>query len=50
MKCGVIDIGSNAIRAVVYDGDLLSSPVVFHSKFKCDVKALLDKQDDDYYD
>jgi exopolyphosphatase/guanosine-5'-triphosphate,3'-diphosphate pyrophosphatase len=47
MKCGVIDIGSNAIRAVVYGGDSLSSPVVFHSKFKCDVKALLDKEYDE---
>jgi exopolyphosphatase/guanosine-5'-triphosphate,3'-diphosphate pyrophosphatase len=46
MKCGVVDIGSNAIRAVVYGGTLLSSPVIFHSKFKCDVKALLDKDED----
>jgi exopolyphosphatase/guanosine-5'-triphosphate,3'-diphosphate pyrophosphatase len=43
MKLGVVDIGSNAIRAVVYDGPKLGSPVIFHSKFRCDLKTLLDK-------
>ncbi len=49
MKSAVIDIGSNAIRTIVYESALLGSPVLFHSKFKCDLKGLLDKEEDDHY-
>ena len=49
MKSAVIDIGSNAIRTVVYENGLQGASILFHSKFKCDLKGLLDKEEEDRY-
>lgn len=36
-----MDIGYNAIRAVVYEGESLGSPEIFNKKFKNDILSLL---------
>ena len=42
MRSAIIDIGYNAIRAVVYDRDSLGSPEIFNDKFKSDITRLLE--------
>lgn len=41
MRSAIIDIGYNAIRAVVYENDKLGAPEIFNSKFKNDMLNLL---------
>ena len=41
MRLAIIDIGSNAIRAVIYERDTLGAPEIFNDKFKSDVLSLL---------
>lgn len=41
MRIGVIDIGYNAIRAVVYDNDKICAREIFNNKFKNDLLSLL---------
>lgn len=40
-----MDIGYNAIRAVVYENDNIGAPEIFNSKFKNDILNLLDQED-----
>lgn len=47
MSLGVIDIGYNAIRAVVYESDDVGAPEIFNNKFKNDVLNLLTNEDID---
>lgn len=42
MRSAIIDIGYNAIRAVVYESDTLGSPEIFNDKFKSDILSLLE--------
>ncbi len=42
MRIAVIDIGSNAIRAAVYDNNELGAAEIFNEKFKSDVISLLE--------
>lgn len=42
MRSAIIDIGYNAIRAVVYERDSLGSPEIFNEKFKNDILNLLE--------
>jgi exopolyphosphatase/guanosine-5'-triphosphate,3'-diphosphate pyrophosphatase len=41
MRFGILDIGYNAVRAVVYENDMLGAPEVFNDKFRSDVHTLL---------
>jgi len=47
MRLGIIDIGYNAIRAVVYADNSLGAPEIFNNKFKNDILALLANDDID---
>lgn len=42
MRSAIIDIGSNAVRAVVYECDELGAPEIFNYKFKSYIINLLD--------
>lgn len=41
MRTAIMDIGYNAIRAVVYEDNTLGAPEIFNSKFKSDILNLL---------
>lgn len=41
MRSAIIDIGYNAIRAVVYESDTVGAPEIFNDKFKNDIHHLL---------
>ncbi len=41
MRSAIMDIGYNAIRAVVYENDSIGAPEIFNSKFKNDILSLL---------
>jgi exopolyphosphatase/guanosine-5'-triphosphate,3'-diphosphate pyrophosphatase len=41
MRSAIIDIGYNAVRAVVYERDKLGAPEIFNDKFKNDIINLL---------
>ena len=41
MKVAVIDIGSNAIRAVIYVGENLGATQIYSEKFRVDLRSLL---------
>ncbi|WP_425363489.1 Ppx/GppA family phosphatase [Candidatus Tisiphia endosymbiont of Hybos culiciformis] len=41
MRSAIIDIGYNAVRAVVYECDRLGAPEIFNDKFKSDIINLL---------
>ncbi|MFK7973322.1 MAG: Ppx/GppA family phosphatase [Rickettsiaceae bacterium] len=41
MRCAIMDIGYNAIRAVVYDNNKLGAAELFNYKFKTDILCLL---------
>lgn len=41
MRLGIIDIGYNAIRAVVHENNTIGAPEIFNNKFKNDILALL---------
>ena len=41
MRSAIMDIGYNAIRAVVYEDESLGAPVIFSNKFKSDILSLL---------
>lgn len=43
-RLAIIDIGSNAIRTVVYEDDSLGAPEIFNEKFKSDILNLLESQ------
>ena len=45
MRHAIIDIGSNAIRAVIYEKNSLSALEVYNEKFRSDLLGLLDLQD-----
>jgi exopolyphosphatase/guanosine-5'-triphosphate,3'-diphosphate pyrophosphatase len=45
MRHAIIDIGSNAIRAVVYEKNSLSASEVYNEKFRSDLLGLLDLSD-----
>ena len=47
MRSAIIDIGYNAIRAVVYERDSLGAPEIFNDKFKSDIPSLLEMEDID---
>jgi exopolyphosphatase/guanosine-5'-triphosphate,3'-diphosphate pyrophosphatase len=40
----IIDIGYNAIRAVVYENNDLGAPEIFSNKFKSDLLSLLSNE------
>lgn len=42
-----MDIGYNAIRAVIYENDNIGAPEIFNSKFKNDILSLLTQEDFD---
>lgn len=44
MRVAVIDIGSNAIRAAIYDSNKLGAAEIFNEKFKNDINLLLNKE------
>ena len=41
MRLGIIDIGYNAIRAVVHENNVIGAPEIFNNKFKNDILTLL---------
>lgn len=41
MRLGIIDIGYNAIRAVVHENNTIGAPEIFNNKFKNDILTLL---------
>ncbi|MES2215075.1 MAG: Ppx/GppA family phosphatase [Pseudomonadota bacterium] len=41
LRHAIIDIGSNAIRAVVYDDQTLGAPEIYNDKFRSDILSLL---------
>jgi exopolyphosphatase / guanosine-5'-triphosphate,3'-diphosphate pyrophosphatase len=43
MRAAIMDIGSNAIRAVIYETDDIGAPEIFNSKFKSDIFTLLEE-------
>ena len=45
MRYAIIDIGTNAIRAVVYERNSLSASEVYNEKFRSDLLGLLDLED-----
>ena len=47
MRSAIMDIGYNAIRAVVYENDNIGAPEIFNSKFKNDILNLLTQEDFD---
>ena len=44
MRLGIIDIGYNAIRAVVYENNTIGAPEIFNNKFKNDILTLLTQE------
>lgn len=46
-RSAIIDIGYNAIRAVVYESDTLGAPEIFNDKLKNDILGLLGLEDID---
>ncbi|MGI4775903.1 MAG: hypothetical protein ACRYE9_03110 [Janthinobacterium lividum] len=42
MRSAIIDIGYNAIRAVIYERDTLGAPEIFNEKFRNDILHLLE--------
>ncbi len=44
MRSAIIDIGYNAIRAVVYERDTIGSPEIFNDKFRNDILSLLEME------
>ncbi|GAB4166605.1 MAG: Ppx/GppA phosphatase family protein [Rickettsiaceae bacterium] len=44
MRCAIMDIGYNAIRAVVYESNKLGAPEIFNNKFKNDILSLLSNE------
>ena len=42
IRQAIIDIGSNAIRAVVYDDQKLGAPEIYNDKFRSDLVSLLE--------
>lgn len=42
MRQAIIDIGSNAIRAVVYDSKSIGAPEIYNDKFRSDLVSLLE--------
>ncbi len=45
MRLGIIDIGSNAIRAVVHESNTIGAPEIFNNKFKNDILTLLTQEE-----
>jgi exopolyphosphatase / guanosine-5'-triphosphate,3'-diphosphate pyrophosphatase len=45
MRIAYIDIGYNALRAVVYERACIGSPEIFSEKFKSNIQALLTEED-----
>lgn len=45
MRLAIIDIGYNAIRAVVYERESIGAPEIFNDKFKSDILSLLEMHD-----
>ena len=45
MRSAIMDIGYNAIRALVYENDDIGAPEIFNSKFKSDILNLLTHED-----
>ncbi len=45
MRSAIIDIGYNAIRAVVYERDTLGSAEIFNDKFRSDIRTLLEQEE-----
>ncbi len=45
MRMAIIDIGSNAIRGVVYEDNSLGAPEIFNEKFRSDILHLLTLED-----
>lgn len=45
MRHAIIDIGSNAIRAVIYENNSLSASEIYNEKFRSDLLSLLDLSD-----
>ena len=45
MRSAIIDIGYNAVRAVVYECDKLGAPEIFNNRFKSDIIKLLNLPD-----
>ncbi|MDC0864566.1 Ppx/GppA family phosphatase [Rickettsiaceae bacterium] len=44
MRSAIIDVGYNAIRAIVYENDTLGAAEIFNKKFKSDIRSLLEKE------
>lgn len=42
MRPAIIDIGYNAVRAVVYESDSIGAPEMYNDKFRSDILSLLD--------
>ena len=45
MRLGIIDIGYNAIRAVVHEDNTIGAPEIFNNKFKNDILSLLTQEE-----
>lgn len=45
MRLGIIDIGYNAIRAVVHKSNTIGAPEIFNNKFKNDILTLLTQEE-----
>ena len=45
MRLGIIDIGYNAIRAVVHESNTIGAPEIFNNKFKNDILTLLTQEE-----
>lgn len=45
MRLGIIDIGYNAIRAVVHENNTIGAPEIFNNKFKNDILSLLTQEE-----
>lgn len=46
MRLGIIDIGYNAIRAVVHESNIIGAPEIFNNKFKNDILTLLTQEEE----
>ncbi|MDX1917472.1 MAG: Ppx/GppA family phosphatase, partial [Rickettsiaceae bacterium] len=44
MRVAIIDIGSNAIRAAIYDNNTLGAFEIFNEKFRSDISFMLDQE------
>lgn len=44
MRSAIMDVGFNAIRAVIYEDDAIGAPEIFNSKFKNDILSLLENE------